>query len=253
MDEVTAVDTDAKVVMTAGNGRIRFDYLVLATGSVYSWFGHDEWAPRAHVLKTLDDALRLRNSLLAAFELAENRSDEIEIGRLLTFVVVGGGPTGVELAGAIAELARSTLARDFRHIKSTEARIVLCEAGPTLLPGFPSALSHYAQRKLEDLHVEVLTNLPVQSVDHGGVVAGDQRIPSANILWCAGTMATPAADQSATSDRQRRLVVQPDCSAPDHPDIFAIGDLAFMTWKDGRALPGVGPVAKQQEELMSPR
>ncbi len=247
MDEVTAVDTDAKVVMTAGNGRIRFDYLVLATGSVYSWFGHDEWAPRAHVLKTLDDALRLRNSLLAAFELAENRSDEIEIGRLLTFVVVGGGPTGVELAGAIAELAHSTLARDFRHIKSTEARIVLCEAGPTLLPGFPSALSHYAQRKLEDLHVEVLTNTPVQSVDHEGVVAGDQRIPSANILWCAGTMATPAADWiGAPSDRQGRLVVQPDCSAPDHPDIFAIGDLAFMTWKDGRALPGVGPVAKQQ-------
>src|ERR1700722_16096845 len=164
MDEVTAVDSDAKVVLTAGNGRIRFDYLVLATGSVYSWFGHDEWAAHAHVLKTLDDALRLRNSLLVAFELAENRPDEIEIARLLTFVVVGGGPTGVELAGAIAELCHSTLARDFRHIQPTAARIVLCEAGPTLLPGFPSALSHYAQRKLEDLHVEVLTNTPVQSV-----------------------------------------------------------------------------------------
>jgi NADH dehydrogenase len=247
MDEVTAVDADSKVVTTVGNDRIRFDYLVLATGSVYSWFGHDEWAARAHVLKTLDDALRLRNSLLAAFEHAENQSDEIEIRRLLTFVVVGGGPTGVELAGAIAELAHSTLSRDFRHIRPTAARIVLCEAGPTLLPGFPSALSQYAQRKLEDLHVEVLTKTAVQSVDHEGVVAGDQRIPSANILWCAGTKATPAADWiGAPKDRQGRVVVQPDCSAPDHPDIFAIGDLAFMTGKNGRPLPGVGPVAKQQ-------
>src|SRR6202166_1068578 len=260
MDEVTAVDSDAKVVLTAGNGRIRFDYLVLATGSVYSWFGHDEWAPHAHVLKTLDDALRLRNSLLAAFELAENRSNAAEGvqvaenranaaggGRLLTFGVGGGGPTGVELAGAIAELCHSTLARDFRDIQPTAARIVLCEAGSTLLPGFPSALSHYAQQKLEDLHVEVLTKTPVQSVDHEGVVAGDQRIPSANILWCAGTMATPAADWiGEPSDRQGRLVVQPDRSAPDHPDIFAIGDVAFMASKDGRALPGVGPVAKQQ-------
>ena len=247
MDEVTKVDTDAKVVMTAGNGRIGFDYLVLATGSVYSWFGHDEWTAHARVLKTLDDALRLRNDLLAAFELAENRSDETEIGRLLTFVVVGGGPTGVELAGAIAELAHSTLARDFRHIQPRAARIVLCEAGTTLLPGFPSTLSRYARRTLEGLHVEVLTETAVQSVDREGVLAGGRRIPSANVLWCAGTMATSAADWIGTpGDRQRRIVVQPDCSTPNHPDIFAIGDLAFMTSKNGRALPGVGPVAKQQ-------
>lgn len=198
-------------------------------------------------MKTLDDALRLRNNLLAAFEFAETQSDEAEIGRLLTFIVVGGGPTGVELAGAIAELSHSTLSRDFRHIRSIAARIVLCEAGATLLPGFPSALSQYARKKLEDLHVEVLTETAVRSVDREGVVAGDQRIPSANILWCAGTMATPAADWiAAASDKQGRLVVQPDCSAPNHPDIFAIGDLALMTWKNGRPLPGVGPVAKQQ-------
>ncbi len=247
MGEVTGVDPVGKTVAVATIGDVDFDMLVLASGSVYSWFGHDEWATHAFVLKTLDDALVLRGSLLAAFELAESRSDPDEIARLLTFVIVGGGPTGVELAGAIAELAHSTLSRDFRHIRSAAARIVLCEGGPTLLAGFPPQLADYTRRKLGELHVEVLTDTPVEIVDRDGVVAGGARIRAANVLWCAGTSATPAADWvGAPKSRNGGVLIAADCSVPGHPDIFAIGDVATMMGSNGRPLPGVGPVAKQQ-------
>ncbi|UDL96316.1 NAD(P)/FAD-dependent oxidoreductase [Lichenihabitans sp. PAMC28606] len=247
MDEATGIDTNRRVVRLAEAGEIGFDMLVLATGSVYSWFGHDEWAEHAYVLKTLEDALMLRGSLLAAFEWAESRTDPSEIERLLTFVVVGGGPTGVELAGAIAELAHSSLSRDFRHIRSSSARIVLCEGGPHLLAGFPQHLSDYARKHLEDLHVEVLTNTAVQSVDHDGVVAGGTRINSANVLWCAGTAATPAAVWlQADKSRNGAVKIAPDCTVPGHIDIFAVGDVTDMTGPNGKPLPGVGPVAKQQ-------
>ena len=247
MGEVTGVDLQHDTVAVADVGAVPFDFLVLATGSVYSWFGHDDWAAHAHVLKTLDDALALRGGLLAAFELAESRTDPAEIARLLTFVIVGGGPTGVELAGAIAELAHSTLARDFRRIRTATARIVLCEGGPHLLPGFPAALSDYARSRLQALHVEVLTGTPVEGVDHDGVTAGGQRISSANVLWCAGTQATPAAAWvGAPQARNRAVKVGPDCSVPGRPTIFAIGDVVELAGPNGKPLPGVGPVAKQQ-------
>ena len=247
MDEVTGIDAAARTVTLAMAGPVPYDTLVAATGSVYSWFGHDAWADYAHDLKTLDQALRIRAGLLAAFEIAEGCEDAAEIERLLSFVVVGGGPTGVELAGAIAELAHSTLARDFRHIRTRSARIVLCEGGPSLLAGFPPHLSAYARRKLERLGVEVATGTPVESVDREGVLAGGRRIRAANVLWCAGTKATPIAVWLGVgAARTGAVKIGPDCAVPDHPEVFAIGDVAFMAGLDGRPLPGVGPVAKQQ-------
>lgn len=247
MGELIGADAQRKFVLVRDMPEIAYDYLVLATGSVYSWFGHDEWSKHAHVLKTLDQALALRGSLLAAFEIAESRTDPEEIQRLLTFVIVGGGPTGVELAGAIAELTHSTLARDFRRIRPSSARIILCEGGPTLLAGFPAHLSHYARRRLERLKVEVFTETQVQAVDRDGVVAGGKRILSANVLWCAGTAATPAADWiNAPKAKGGSIRIEPDCSVAGQPDVFAIGDVACMEDAHGRRLPGVAPVAKQQ-------
>ena len=246
MGEVVGVDTAARTVRTADGQTIAYDVLVLATGSVYSWFGHDEWAGHSHALKTLDQALALRGSLLAAFELAEGQGDPAEVARLMTFVIVGGGPTGVELAGALAELAHSTLARDFRHIRPTATRIVLCEAGPTILAGFPKRLTDYAAMRLKRLGVDIRTGTGVTLVDHHGVVAGGERIASANVLWCAGTAATPAASWLGVAAAKGGFIpVEPGCRVPGHPEIFAIGDLTTMT-RDGRKLPGVAPVAKQQ-------
>ncbi len=247
MGEVTAIDTQYRSVAVRDVGLVNYDYLVLATGSVYSWFGHDEWSHHAHVLKTLADALKVRSSLLAAFERAEAASDEAAVRRMLSFVIVGGGPTGVEMAGAIAELAHSTLARDFRRIRSATARIVLCEAGPHLLAGFPPALADYTRHRLETMKVEVRTGTSVDLIDAEGVVAGGTRIPCGNILWCAGTAATPvAASLAAAQSRNGGIMVAPDCSVPDRDNVFAIGDVASMPGPDGKPLPGVGPVAKQQ-------
>ncbi|HEX4765400.1 MAG TPA: NAD(P)/FAD-dependent oxidoreductase [Lichenihabitans sp.] len=247
MGEVTTIDTQHRTVTVRDVGAVDFDYLVLATGSVYSWFGHDDWSHHAHVLKTLADALKVRGSLLAAFERAEAASDEAAVRRMLSFVIVGGGPTGVEMAGAIAELAHSTLARDFRRIRAATARIVLCEAGPHLLAGFPPTLADYARRRLDAMSVEVRTGTPVDLIDAEGVVAGGTRIPCGNILWCAGTAATPvAASLGAAQSRNGGIMVAPDCSVPDHDNVFAIGDVASMSGPDGKPLPGVGPVAKQQ-------
>ena len=249
MGEVEGVDVARKVVRVKDVPEIPYDYLVMATGSVYSWFGHDEWAKHAHVLKTLDQALALRSSLLAAFEWAESRTDPNEIRRLLTFVVVGGGPTGVEMAGAIAELAHSTLARDFRRIQPTWARIVLCEGGPSLLAGFPQRLSDYARRHLEELGVEVKTGCQVESVDRDGVIAGGERILSANVLWAAGTAATPVADWiGAEKGKGNAVRIDQHCAVVGHPDVYAVGDCTYMEDGTGRRLPGVAPVAKQQGE-----
>lgn len=245
MGDVAGVDRERRAVLVKDLPDVPYDILVLATGSVYGWFGHDEWSQHAHVLKTLDQALALRGSLLAAFEFAESRSDPGEVARLLTFVIVGGGPTGVELAGAIAELAHSTLARDFRRIKPSSARIVLCEGGPNLLAGFPERLSAYARTRLEELGVEILTDTEVQTVDRDGVVAGGKRILSANVLWCAGTVATPAADWvGAPKGKGGSLRTEPDCSVVGQPDVFAIGDVAST--EHGPRLPGVAAVAKQK-------
>ena len=246
MDEVVGIDWQARTLRTRDAGAIPYDILVLATGSVYSWFGHDDWKPYSHALKTLDQALTLRGSLLAAFELAESRTDPAEVARLMTFVIVGGGPTGVELAGALAELAHSTLKRDFTHIRPSATRIVLCEGGPTILAGFPKRLTAYAEQALKRLGVEIRTGTPVEKVDQDGVRAGGDHIPAANVLWCAGTAATPAADWLGLPPVKSGFIpVGPDCAVPERPDVFAVGDLTAMT-ETGRKLPGVAPVAKQQ-------
>ncbi|MDT7953595.1 MAG: NAD(P)/FAD-dependent oxidoreductase [Acetobacteraceae bacterium] len=245
--EIVGVDRVARTVAPRHGAPIPFDYLVLATGSVASWFGHDDWQHHSFGLKTLVQATRIRQNLLAAFERAERATDPADIARLLTFVVVGGGPSGVELAGSIRELADATLRRDFRRIDPPQARILLFEAGPALLAGFPDRLSRYAKARLERMGVEIRTGAAVDSVDASGVVVAGQPIPSANVFWCAGVAATPAATWLGVHPAAHGTVpVQPDCSIPGAPDIFAIGDLSAFPGPGGKPLPGVAPVAEQQ-------
>lgn len=247
MDEVLDVNASDCFVTAAKSGRITFDYLVLATGADYSFFGRDEWAAHAPVLKTVKDALGIRERLLATLEEAERSDSEEEIARLLTFVVVGGGPTGVEMAGAIAELARSALAKDFRRVAGRPFRIVLVEAGKSVLASFSGNQSAYAQQALRAHGVEVMLGHAVEKIDDDGIVAGGERVRSANVIWCAGTQARPAAEWlGAETARNRAVIVQPDCSVPGFANIFAIGDVASYRTSDGKALPGLAPVAKQQ-------
>jgi NADH dehydrogenase len=247
MAEVDGIDPAARIVSLRGVEPVGYDYLVIATGSAPAWFGHDDWARHALTLKSLHDASHLRERLLGAFEMAENSTDPEDVRRLLTFVIVGGGASGVELAGSIRELAHSTLRRDFRRISSDSARVVLYEAGANLLAGFPDSLAGYARAKLEQLGVEVRTGATVQAIDAGGVMAGGERIASANVFWCAGVAATPAADWlRAPAGRHGTIQVGADCRVPGCDDIFAIGDVASCTGADGKPLPGVASVAKQQ-------
>ncbi len=247
MAEVAGIDTAGKAVVLVDGRRIAFDYLVLATGAAYSFFGHDDWAEHSQVLKSLDDALDIRKRLLSAFERAEQSEDPDEVKRLLTFVIVGGGPTGVELAGTIAELARSTLARDFRRIDPQSARIILCEAGQNVLGAFPKDLPAYAAEALASLGVDVRLGQAVSLVDADGIVLGGERIGAQTVVWCAGTQARPAAQWlGAASARNGAVKVLPDCSVPGHPCIFAIGDVASFDPGTGNPLPGLAPVAKQQ-------
>lgn len=246
MGEVEGIDTTAREVSVAGAHNVPYDILVIATGSVYTWFGHDEWAKHSYALKTLHDADKIRDRLLRAFERAESCPDPEQIRRLLTFVVVGGGPTGVELAGATSELARYTLARDFRHIDPAAARVVLCEAGPEILAGFSQRLSRYARNKLGQLGVEVHTNTPADAVDADGIDVAGHRIQAANVLWAAGTEATQAARWLGVPPARRGLLpIGADCAVAGHQEIFAIGDVALQE-QDGRPLPALAPVAKQQ-------
>lgn len=246
MGEVTAVDPERRSVSVKETGEFPYDYLILATGSDYSWFGHEEWSAHATVLKTLEDAVAIRRRLLTAFEIAESRADPEATARLLTFVIVGGGPTGVELAGSIAELARFTLARDFRRIRPQSARIVLCEAGPRLLPTFPPGLSDYTAKALGGLGVEVRLGDAVELIDSDGVVAGGERIESANVFWCAGVAARPAAAWiGADAARNGAARVRPDCSVAGHDEIFVLGDAASLADR-GELLPGLAAVATQQ-------
>ena len=220
---------------------------MLATGADYSFFGHDDWAAHARVLKTLDDALAIRSHLLGAFEQAEQCPHSAAARDLLTFVVIGAGPTGVELAGTIAELARTTLARDFKNIDPREARVILCEAGQRVLPAFPEALSVYARQALEDLGIEVMLGQAVTAIDATGLMVGETRIETRNILWCAGTESRPVARWlGAEAARNGAVRVLPDCSVPGHPEIFVIGDAAHLDASDGRPLPGLAAVAKQE-------
>ena len=233
--------------VVAENRRIPYDYLVIATGARHAYFGHDDWAPFAPGLKTIDDATRLRARILLAFERAESEQNEVEQRRLLNFIVIGGGPTGVELAGAIAELAKRALAKDFRTIDPRCARIFLVEAGPRLLPTFDPSLSEEAQRSLKRLGVEVRLGQPVSHCDGQGVNVGSEAIPAATIIWAAGVKASPAGTWlGVPTDRAGRVVVGPDFSVPGYPEIFVIGDTAAATDASGKPLPGVAPVAKQQ-------
>jgi NADH dehydrogenase len=247
MAEVTGIDVDARTISLTEGRRISYDYVILATGAAHSYFGHEEWAPAAPGLKAIEDATEIRRRLLLAFERAEVVRDEAEQRRLMTFAVVGGGPTGVEMAGAIADMARLTLVRDFRHIDPRDARIVLIEAGPLLLNALGGTSSAYAQRALQSMGVEVWTSTQVVDVDEDGVstAAGD-RLRAATVIWAAGVAASPAALWiAAPADQAGRIKVQPDLSIPGHPEIFAIGDTASVLGADGRPVPGVAPAAKQ--------
>ncbi|MFZ5734254.1 MAG: NAD(P)/FAD-dependent oxidoreductase [Pseudomonadota bacterium] len=243
---VTGVDPKAGEVMTSDR-RIPFDYLILATGAQHAYFGHDDWELYAPGLKIIDDATRFRARMLLAFEHAESEMDAGERRRLLTFVVIGGGPTGVEMAGAIAELARRALAKDFRTIDPTSARVILVEVGSRLLATFDPSLSRQAQRSLEKLGVEVRLGRAVTGCDAGGVTLGDERIEARTIMWGAGVMASPAGRWlNVPTDRAGRVMINPDLSVPGHPNVYVIGDTATINGQDGKPLPGVAPVAKQQ-------
>jgi NADH dehydrogenase len=247
MAEVNAVDVDSATVVTDATPPIPYDLLVLATGATHSYFGHEEWADVAPGLKRIEDATEIRRRLLTAFERAEIEPDPDRRRRLLTFVIIGAGPTGVELAGAIADIASHALARDFRAIDPRASRIVLLEAGPRILPALPEDLSLYAQTALARMGVDVRTNTMVTACDHRGIeTASGERIGSATNIWAAGVKASPtAAWIGVESDRAGRIKVNPDLSVPGHANIFAIGDVAAIGWKDNRPVPGIAPAAKQ--------
>jgi NADH dehydrogenase len=245
MAEVIGIDGEARIVKTRA-GVFPFDFLVIATGAMHSYFGHDNWAAFAPGLKWIEDATRIRRSILSAFEQAELARDDAERRRLLTFVIVGGGPTGVEMAGAIAEVARQTLARDFRRIDPRTARIVLIEAGPRLLAGFSEQHSSYARDMLTAMGVDVMTSSPVLQCHERGVDLANYSIEAGSVIWAAGVMASPAAQWlSAEHDRAGRVVVRPDLSLQGFNDIFVIGDTASVKDDSGRPVPGLASAAKQ--------
>lgn len=257
LDRVVGVDKAARLVLTEDR-RIPYDYLVIATGVRHAYFGHDEWEPVAPGLKKIEDALDIRRRILLAFERAETTEDEMLRRRLLNFVIVGGGPTGVEMAGAIAELAHRALAADFRSINPREAKILLLEAGPRLLPALRESLSANALQALEKLGVEVRLDTKVVGCDAHGVDIQHKgradRIASECIIWAAGVAASPAAKWlDVPADRVGRVPVEPDLSLRDHPEIFVIGDTALVLGKDGRPLPGIAPAAKQQGAYVARR
>lgn len=254
LDEVQAVDLASRELVLQYQ-RLSYDYLVLASGAETHYFGHDDWAEHAIGLKSVDDAVEIRNRILVAFEEAERLADTEQRRRLMTFVIVGGGPTGVELAGAISELARHVLARDFRSINPHTARVVLVEAAPRILGTFPPKLSAKAQKQLEQLGVEVRTNAPVTSVDERGVHLGNGEgmlVPSATVLWAAGVRATPLTRTLGVPlDRAGRVLVEPDLSVPGHPEVFVVGDAAAYLHQTGRPLPGISPVAMQEGRFVA--
>lgn len=250
MADIKGIDSGKNIVHT-DLVDVPYDYLVLATGATHSYFGHDEWAEFAPGLKRIEDATRIRRGILIAFERAEITSDETERKRLLTFVIIGAGPTGVEMAGTIAEVARQTLAMDFRNIDPRSARIVLLEAGPRVIPVLPENLSDYVRRTLVQKGVEVLTSTRVTKCDAHGVDLENGRIDAATVIWAAGVMASPAATWlDAEHDRAGRIKVEPDLSVPGRPNIFAIGDTASVMDGAGHPVPGIAPAAKQMGQYV---
>ena len=251
LDEVDGVDRVRRRVKLVSGAEVAFDTLVIATGARHSYFGKDDWAPFAPGLKTLDDATRIRRRVLLALEEAETQRAEhlAERSTLVTFVIVGGGPTGVEMAGAIAELTRHSAEMDYRFVDRSCIRVLLIEAGDRLLPTFPPSLSRRAEAALEQLGVVVRSNSPVTDVGPYGVTVGEERIEAAAVIWAAGVQASPAAAWlGVEADRHGRVTVGPDLALPDDPDIFVIGDTARVVDGGGKPVPGVAPAAKQQGE-----
>jgi NADH dehydrogenase len=247
--EVGTVNTSERRVDFTDGSSTTYDYLIVATGARHSYFGHDEWEPLAPGLKSLEDAVEIRQRVLLAFERAERETDAVRRHAYLTFVIVGGGPTGVETAGAVAELRRYALRRDFRHIDPGEATVMLLEGGPRLLPSYPSSLSDQAKHDLRRLGVEVRTETMVTDIRPGSVVAAGWTIPTQTVIWAAGNLASPVVKSLNTPlDRAGRAIVEPDCTIPGHPEVFVLGDAALFNHQEGGPLPGICPVAIQMGE-----
>jgi len=243
--DVRAIDLNARRITLEDEDTIDYDYLIVATGTIHTYFGHDDWAPHAPGLKTLEDALAIRRRILVAFERAERETDAARQQRLLTFVLIGGGPTGVELAGTLAEIARQTRA-EFRNIDTHATRIVLVEAGPTILATFAPKLRDAARRSLQRLRVEIRENTSVTGVDVNGVMFGSERLDAGTVLWTAGVAASPVtATLGVPRDRAGRVIVEKDLSVHGHPEAFVIGDAAAFLDAEGHQLPGVAQVAMQ--------
>ncbi len=249
MDEATRIDAEHKRVAFAQGPPIEYDALIVAVGATHSYFGHDEWAAFAPGLKTMDDAQDIRRRVLTAFEHAERTDDPAERAAWLTFVVIGAGATGVEMAGTMAEIAQHTLAQEFRKINSRDAKVIVLEGGASVLNAFPEDLQRRAQSQLERLGVEVRTKAMVTAIDAQGCAVGGQRIAARTIIWAAGVKASPlGASLGVPLDRAGRVIVQPDLSAPGYPEVFVIGDLAAAQ-SAGKPVPGVSPAAKQMGTL----
>jgi NADH:ubiquinone reductase (H+-translocating) len=246
MGDATAIDPDRKIV-TMADGELAYDILIVATGATHSYFGHPEWEADAPGLKTIEDALEIRRRVLRAFEAAEREADLIRQQAWLNFVIVGAGPTGVELAGALSEIARQTMLRDFRRINPSSARVILLEGKERVLPPYPPPLSAKAAAQLRNLGVEVVTDAVVTRINDHEVCIGDTTIPTRTVLWAAGVQASPLARSLAVPlDRAGRVLVEPDLSVPGHRDVFVIGDLAAVKNDDGSLVPGVAPAAIQE-------
>jgi NADH dehydrogenase len=246
LGEVQAIDVDRRSLALEDGTALGYDYLVLATGATHSYFAHPEWERFAPGLKTIEDALEIRRRVLLAFESAEHETDPETQQAFLTFVIIGAGPTGVELAGALSEIARQTMTRDFRRIKPESARVILLEGRERVLPPYPPSLSASAQKQLEDLGVEVIANAVVTDLDDRQVRIGDRVIATRTILWGAGVQASPlAATLGVPLDRAGRVLVDPDLTIPGHPEVFVLGDLAAAKTRDGSFVPGVAPAAIQ--------
>jgi NADH dehydrogenase len=252
LDEVTGVDPARNSILLASGGHVGYDWLILATGARHSYFGRDEWAAHAPGLKSIEDALAIRRKVLLALERAETETDPRRRQALLTFVVIGAGPTGVEMAGAIAELARRSVSRDFRKITPHCSRVILIEAGERVLPSFPPELSQAAERSLEELGVELRLGAPVTDIGDGYVDWHKELIFARTVIWAAGVKASPAAEWlTADRDKNGRIFVERDLRVPGHSNIFAIGDTANVPGSLGHTLPAVAPVAKQQGRFVA--
>lgn len=247
MGDVVRVDKENKAVILKNGELISYDYLVLAVGARHSYFGNDGWEPHAPGLKTLSDALKIREHILLSFEIAERLESDADVSKYLNFVLIGGGPTGVEMAGAIAEIANKTMFKNFRRIKPENAKIYLIEALPHILPVYPEKLSEHARKDLEKLGVHVITGKKVTNITAEGVQVEEMFIPSQNVIWAAGNQASPLLKTlDLPLDRQGRAIVTPDLSLPGYPEIFVIGDASHAIGKEGKPLPGVAPTAIQQ-------